>query len=619
MERLFETLEGGWATLAGGAFLAASFAFVTAGYSPVFDPAWITVAICGLPIFREAFEHIVERRKISSPFLIALAAVASIAIGEVFAAGEIVFIMAVGEILEDKTVERAKRGIAKLVSLVPAVARKVSGGSTLEVPAAELAVGDIVRVLAGETIPADGVIVSGETSVDQSLVSGESIPVDKKGGDTVYCGTTNRYGAFDFKVGGAGKNSSLEKLIALVREAGANKSPTERIADKWASYLVPAALAIAVAVYFITGDISRAVTVLVVFCPCALVLATPTSVMAAIGQAAKYGVIVKSGAALESMGKVDCAAFDKTGTLTRGKPSVCDIYTSDGFSSGEILALAASAESFSEHPLGAAICARAKSDGVELGNVADFSMSAGGGIRADVGGRAVVCGNLRWLAENKIGIPTEAGEVAAAFGADGKALVFVAVDGKFAGIFALSDEPREVSAAVVSELSADGVRTVLLTGDNRRAAEFFAKKCAIVKVFSELKPADKVARIEGLKSEGRIVCMVGDGVNDAPALKTADVGVAMASMGSDIAVDAADIALMGDDISKIPYLKRLANATVRSIKVNISLSMAINFVAVGLSVAGMLTPVSGALVHNLGSVLVVLNAGLLYDRNYLKK
>lgn len=619
MEKLFETLEGGWATLAGGVFLAASFAFVMAGCSPAFDPAWITVAICGLPIFREAFEHIVERYKISSPFLITLATVASIAIGEVFAAGEIVFIMAIGEILEDKTVERAKRGIAKLVSLVPAVARKVSGGSAAEVPVSGLAAGDIVRVLAGETVPADGVIISGETSVDQSVVSGESIPVDKKSGDTVYCGTTNRYGAFDFRVSGAGKNSSLEKLIALVREAGKNKSPTERVADKWASYLVPAALAIAVAVYIITGDISRAVTVLVVFCPCALVLATPTSVMAAIGQAAKYGVIVKSGAALETMGRVDCVAFDKTGTLTRGKPSVCDIYASDGFAADEILALAASAESYSEHPLGAAICERAKADGLKLGRVADFSMSAGGGIRASVDGRAVVCGNLRWLSENKIDIPSGAGEVAEAYSADGKALVYVGADGGLAGILALSDEPREVAADVVAELSGGGVQTVLLTGDNDRAAEFFAKKCAVGKVFAELKPDDKVARIEGLKSDGRIVCMVGDGVNDAPALKTADVGVAMASMGSDIAVDAADIALMGDDISKIPYLKRLANATVRSIKLNISLSMAINFVAVGLSVAGMLTPVSGALVHNLGSVLVVLNAGLLYDRNYLKK
>lgn len=619
MEKLFETLEGGWATLAGGVFLAASFAFVMAGCSPAFDPAWITVAICGLPIFREAFEHIVGRHKISSPFLITLATVASIVIGEVFAAGEIVFIMAIGEILEDKTVERAKRGIAKLVSLVPAVARKVSGGSAAEVPVSELAAGDIVRVLAGETVPADGVIISGETSVDQSVVSGESIPVDKKSGDTVYCGTTNRYGAFDFRVSGAGKNSSLEKLIALVREAGKNKSPTERVADKWASYLVPAALAIAVAVYIITGDISRAVTVLVVFCPCALVLATPTSVMAAIGQAAKYGVIVKSGAALETMGRVDCVAFDKTGTLTRGKPSVCDIYAADGFAADEILALAASAESYSEHPLGAAICERAKADGLKLGRVADFSMSAGGGIRASVDGRAVVCGNLRWLSENKIDIPSGAGEVAEAYSADGKALVYVGADGGLAGILALSDEPREVAADVVAELSGGGVQTVLLTGDNDRAAEFFAKKCAVGKVFAELKPADKVARIEGLKSDGRIVCMVGDGVNDAPALKTADVGVAMASMGSDIAVDAADIALMGDDISKIPYLKRLANATVRSIKLNISLSMAINLAAVGLSVAGMLTPVSGALVHNLGSVLVVLNAGLLYDRNYLKK
>ena len=618
MEKTVELLSGLKMTVAGGIFLAASLVCMLAKVELPINPAWITVAICGIPIVFKAFKQIIFRRKISSPMLISIAMFAAVYIGEVFAAGEVAFIMAIGGILEDMTVERAKRGIKNLVSLAPARGRIVTEGGEKEVVLEDIKAGDILRVLPGESIPVDGEIISGQTSVDQSVMTGESLPVDKGIGDKVYCGTINRFGSVDIKALKVGKDSSFGKLVEIVREAEQNKSPTERIVDKWASWLVPSALVIAVATYLFTGDITRAVTVLVVFCPCALVLATPTSVMAAIGQAAKYGVIVKSGAALEKMGKVDCAAFDKTGTLTLGKPSVSDIIVLDkSFSESDLLFYAASAESRSEHPLGKAVVSRAAEEGIGLSAPDDFTMVPGRGVCAVVGGRKVLCGNAEFMDENSVEIEESTG--IGGLRNAGKAVILVAIGGRFAGAMGLSDVLKENASSIVSELEEMGTESILLTGDNPQAAEFIASKIGIKRVFAGLLPLGKVEKIKELRSAGKKVCMVGDGVNDAPALKIADVGVAMGAMGSDIAVDAAEIALMGDDVSKIPYLKRLSMATVNLIKFNISLSMAINIIAITLSVMALLNPVTGALVHNAGSVLVVLNAGLLYDRDYIKK
>ncbi len=618
MEKTVELLSGLKMTVAGGIFLAASLVCMLAKVELPINPAWITVAICGIPIVFKAFKQIIFRRKISSPLLISIAMFAAVYIGEVFAAGEVAFIMAIGGILEDMTVERAKRGIKNLVSLAPARGRIVTEGGEKEVVLEDIKAGDILRVLPGESIPVDGEIISGQTSVDQSVMTGESLPVDKGIGDKVYCGTINRFGSIDIKALKVGKDSSFGKLVEIVREAEQNKSPTERIVDKWASWLVPSALVIAVATYLFTGDITRAVTVLVVFCPCALVLATPTSVMAAIGQAAKYGVIVKSGAALEKMGKVDCAAFDKTGTLTLGKPSVSDIIVLDkSFSESDLLFYAASAESRSEHPLGKAVVSRAAEEGIGLSAPDDFTMVPGRGVCAVVGGRKVLCGNAEFMDENSVEIEESTG--IGGLRNAGKAVILVAIGGRFAGAMGLSDVLKENASSIVSELEEMGTESILLTGDNPQAAEFIASKIGIKRVFAGLLPLGKVEKIKELRSAGKKVCMVGDGVNDAPALKIADVGVAMGAMGSDIAVDAAEIALMGDDVSKIPYLKRLSMATVSLIKFNISLSMAINIIAITLSVMALLNPVTGALVHNAGSVLVVLNAGLLYDRDYIKK
>lgn len=621
IKKINDLLSGITATVIGGIFLVISFILSRTEISLPVDPAWITVIISGVPLLYLAVWRIIYNpgiSKISSALLITVAMIAAIIIGDLFAAGEVAFIMAIGAILEDMTTNRAKKGLSKLINLAPTEGRRISDGKEEMVKAADIKKGDVIRILPGETIPADGKVISGETSVDQSVMTGESLPVDKSKGDEVYSGTINRFGAFDISVTRSGQDSSLQRLIKLVEEAENRKAPMARIADRAASWLVPAALIIAIAAGIITKDIVRAVTVLVVFCPCALVLATPTAIMAAIGQATKHGVIVKSGEALEKMGKVNTVTFDKTGTLTYGRLEVSDIISFDQSVNEEgILILAASAESKSEHPLGKAIVSCANERGLLICDCDDFSMQAGKGIKASVNGRNVICGNEQFLSENGIKTAAEK-QKAECYTMQGKALVYVAESGKCIGAVTLADKIRPETAKVIAEMKGMGADSVLLTGDNKRTAEYFAEKSGITEVYSELLPENKQQIIIKLQSENRTVCMIGDGVNDAPALKTADVGVAMGSMGSDIAVEAADIALMSDDITKIPYLKRLSDATVGTIKASITLSMCINLVAVVLSVAGILNPTTGALVHNAGSCFVILIAALLYDRKFDK-
>lgn len=620
IKKLNDILAGIPATLVGGIFLLMSFIFPRVNIILPADPAWVTVFICGLPLLYLAVKRIIYNpgiSKISSALLITIAMIAAIIIGDLFAAGEVAFIMAIGAILEEMTTDRAKKGLKKLIALAPSQGRRISNGSEEMIPAEKIRENDILRILPGETIPVDGKIISGETSVDQSVMTGESLPVDKAVGDDVFCGTINRFGAIDIKATKVGEDSSLQKLIRMVREAEDKKAPMARIADKCASWLVPAAFMIAVITGILTDNLERAVTVLVVFCPCALVLATPTAIMAAIGQATKHGVIIKSGESLEKMGKVDTVAFDKTGTLTYGKLKISDIVSfNDDFSAEDILYLTASAESKSEHPLGKAVYSSALSSGIKTAETEDFRMMSGKGVSAKIAGKTYYCGNEKYLCQYGILLNEKAGEKAEELRKQGKAMIFTASETECLGLIALSDEIRPQVGKMVSDLAALHTDTVLLTGDSKNAAGYFADLSGIKNVYAELLPEEKVMQISKLLQQHKTVCMIGDGVNDAPALKTASVGVAMGSFGSDIAVEAADIALMSDDLSKIPYLKKLSDATVKTIKFSIALSMCINFIAVTLSVAGILTPTSGALVHNAGSCFVVLIAALLYDRKF---
>ncbi len=619
MERLMKFFEGLRMTIVSGVALAVSLTLLLLKVHVVFDPAWITVVISGLPLLYLAIARLIFQRWISSALLIVIAMFACLYIGQLFAAGEVAFIMAIGSLLEDYTVARAKRGISSLISLAPEEGRRITIDSSGEheeiVPIDQIAKGDVLRVFPGERIAVDGLIVAGGTSVDQSIMTGESLPVDKTVGDNVFCGTMNCFGSVDIKATDVGQDSSLQKMINLVKEAENNKAPMQRIVDKWATWLVPIALAIAIVAYIVTGELVRGVTVMVVFCPCALALATPVSIVAGIGQATKFGVLVKSGEALERMGKVDCITFDKTGTLTLGKLTVNEIISfSTEYDTPELLRLTALVEARSEHPIGKAIVAQLKDSEKTVGEVENFSMTLGKGVRAEVDGKTILCGSSDFLVENNVALSEETKDVLSRLRGEGKAVVLTSVGGRCVGVFALNDVVRPTAKDMVAELTTMGVETAMLTGDNLQAATYFSSHVGIGRVFSELLPKDKVSAIADLQRQGRSVCMVGDGVNDAPALKTANVGVAMGTIGSDIAIDSADIALMGDDISKIPYLKRLSNAVIHSIKLNITISMAINFVAITLSVLGLLNPVSGALVHNAGSVLVVLNAALLYDR-----
>lgn len=618
MYKKINDLLAGWPmTIVGGLFLATSFILPRIGYPEGEKLAWVCVIICGIPLVYLSIWRLIHNKgisKISSALLISLAMVAAILIGDLFAAGEVAFIMQIGALLEDMTTDRAKKGLKNLIALSPQTGRVIKENQEMIVPIDQIQPKDVLRILPGETIPVDGIILSGETSLDQSVMTGESLPVDKTVGDSVYSGTINRFGSIDYEATRKGSDSSLQRLIKMVEDAEKNQAPTQRIADKWASWLVPIALLIALAAYFITGNIVRAVTVMVVFCPCALVLATPTAIMAAIGQATKHGVIIKSGEALEIMGKVDTIAFDKTGTLTKGQLTVSDIVSTSKLTEEQLLGICASAEQRSEHPLAKAVVEHAKKKNISFEEVSDFKMYAGKGIQAVVSGTQYYFGNKKFIKEMNINLDS-CTDILNELGMQGKASILVADKNEVLGVIALSDTIRPEAPDIINALQNLHTKCVLLTGDNDKAANYLAGKVGIHDIYSDLLPEQKVEGIQSLKQSGT-VCMIGDGVNDAPALKMADVGVAMGAMGSDIAVDAADIALMDDNISKLPYLKWLSNETLKTIKLAITLSMCINFVAIVLSVLGVLTPTTGALVHNAGSCFVVLLAALLYDRKY---
>lgn len=625
LEKMCNYFAGVKMTIVSGIFLVMSLILLLKGVHIPVDPAWVTVVLSGYPLLYLAITRLVYQKWISSCLLISIAMVASLMIGELFAAGEVAFIMSIGAILEDMTVARARKGLSQLISLTPSKGRLLIKGEEKMIPAKDIQKGNLLRVLPGESIPVDAKIVDGISSVDQSIMTGESLPVDKNIGDEVFCGTINCFGSIDIEATNVGEDSSLQKLIRMVEQADEKKAPMQRIADQWSVWLVPIALLIAIGAFafnYMAGmplmtALNRGVTVLVVFCPCALALATPTSIMAAIGQATKHGVIIKSGEALETMGKADTIAFDKTGTLTKGVLSVSDIKVfSPELDEESLLCLAAAVEVRSEHPLGKAVAVLAKERNIALPKVEKFTMKAGRGITGMIGNSMIYCGSETFLKNHEISFPEEAANILDDLRNEGKALILVAKDNLCIGVLALSDILREESSDIIKGLNDMNISSVLLTGDNKKAAMHFAKEVGMTEVRAELLPGQKVEAIEALSKDGHITCMIGDGVNDAPALKTANVGVAMGGMGSDIAVEAADIALMQDDISKVGYLKRLAQTTVKTIKFNITVSMCINALAVTLSVLGVLNPVTGALVHNAGSCLVVLNAALLYDRKF---
>ena len=579
-----------------------------------FNLSWVAILLCGLPIIKEACISLYKEFDIKADVLVSLALIASVIIGETFAAGEIAVIMTIGAFLEDLTVQKAQSGIESLIKLTPQKARVIRNKQEVMIDADDIQIGDIIRVIAGEIIPADGIIIKGEASIDESIMNGESLPVDKTVGDDVLSGTINQYSTFDMRASKTSSDSSLKRMIRLVKEADADKAPIVSLTDRWATWIVVIALVSSVITYLFTHEILRSVTILVVFCPCALVLATPTAIMAGIGNATKYGMLIKGGDIIERLSKVKNIAFDKTGTLTYGKLSIVD-YKSfcSEYSDEEFIKILASVEAHSEHPLGKAITSyyKEKNDN-QLLEIEDFIVHPGKGITAVLNSKNILVGNLKIMKDKNININNkDIIKISQDFFKKGCTVIYLSIENKLIGYVALSDILRQESKSIINYIKSQNINPIMLTGDNEASASNVANKVFIDDVYSSLLPEDKMKIIKELESKNSPTCMIGDGVNDALALKYSSVGISMGAIGSDIAIEASDIALVSDDIKNIPYLLYLSKKTMKTIKLNVTFSLVLNFVAIILAMAGVLNPVVGALVHNLGSVFVIINSSKL--------
>lgn len=570
--------------------------------------SWIAVILCGIPIFKECAEGLITEFDIKADLLVSIAIVASIIIGEVFAAGEIATIMAIGGFLEEYTVSKTQGRIKELVNMTPQVAVRIRNGKEERILASEVQIGDILKVLPGESIPTDGRIINGETSIDQSTLTGESIPVDKKANDDVYSGTINLYGSFTMETTKVSDDSSLQKLIKLVESSSPENANVVRQADKWATFVVAIAFTAAILTYLYTFEIARSVTILVVFCPCALVLATPTAIMAAIGNLTKYGILVKDGASIEELARTDELVFDKTGTLTYGTPEVVDIISNNP---KKMMRMLASLESKSEHPIAKAIV-KYYDNAEELLDIEDFTMHIGKGVTGIINGSKVIAGNINLMESENIDLKDYKSE-------SSDITIFVAENGRLIGNVLLADTLRENSKETIKNLKKLRIKTTLLTGDNEKTARHIAKEVKVRNVKFNCLPEDKTNYIRGEQMLGHNIAMIGDGVNDAPSLKKANVGIAMGKIGSEISVEAANITLINDNVGDIPHLIGIARKTVRTINISIAFALTLNVVAMALAILGILNPIEGALIHNIGSVAVITYSSTLIKYRMSKR
>lgn len=570
--------------------------------------SWIAVILCGIPIFRECAEGLITEFDIKADLLVSIAIVASIIIGELFAAGEIATIMAIGGFLEEYTVSKTQGRIKELANMTPQVAVRIRNGKEERILASEVQIGDILKVLPGESIPTDGRIINGETSIDQSTLTGESIPVDKKANDDVYSGTINLYGSFTMETTKISDDSSLQKLIKLVESSSPENANVVRQADKWATFVVAIAFTAAILTYLYTFEIARSVTILVVFCPCALVLATPTAIMAAIGNLTKYGILVKDGASIEELARTDELVFDKTGTLTYGTPEVVDIISNNP---KKMMRMLASLESKSEHPIAKAIV-KYYDNAEELLDIEDFTMHIGKGVTGIINGSKVIAGNINLMESENIDLKDYKSE-------SSDITIFVAENGRLIGNVLLADTLRENSKETIRNLKKLRIKTTLLTGDNEKTARHIAKEVKVRNVKFNCLPEDKTNYIRGEQMLGHNIAMIGDGVNDAPSLKKANVGIAMGKIGSEISVEAANITLINDNVGDIPHLIGIARKTVRTINISIAFALTLNVVAMALAILGILNPIEGALIHNIGSVAVITYSSTLIKYKMSKR
>jgi cation-transporting P-type ATPase C len=586
--------------------------------------------LTGIPIFREGLEDVIENKRLSLDLLVSLAAIVAVFMGEGLVALEVVWLMNCGTLLEDYTAERSRRAIRKLLDAGQDMAWVRRGESVVKVAVTDVVEGDVVVVHGGEKILVDGDILEGQAAINEAPITGESVPVEKTVDQSVFAGTLVERGTIEIRALKVGDHTYLARILKMVEDSLEHRAPIERISDRFAAWFVPSAVVMSVVVFAVTRNFYRAFTVLVTACPCAAAIATPTAISAAVGNAARRQMLVKGGAFIEQASRIDTICVDKTGTLTEGRPRVATILPAVDFSSGGVMAdvlatlsgrrggaapaaddgllsLAASAELRSTHPLAQALLQEAEARGLRPTEPKSFESVAGQGVVAAINGRRVVVGSRKFMDASGIALK-ELEDEAERVRDRGETILYAAVDGRLAGLIGVVDRPRPEAKAVVRSLERAGIRLQLLTGDHQRTAEAVSRRLGIRYYAFDLLPADKAQRIEDLKQDGRVVAMVGDGVNDALALARSDLGIAMGAGGSDVAVEAADIALIQNDLTRLVALRELSLKTMRIIKQNYAYSMAINGLGMGLGAMGLISPLMGGLIHVFNSLVVIGNS-----------
>ena len=584
---------------------------------PVHLPTILSVTslvIGGYPVLKSAIKALFIP-DLNVDTLVSIAAIAAASVGAYQEAAAVVFIMLLGEFLEHVTVGKARKAITSLIQLSPKTAWVRRDGMETEIPIEDVKVDEIVIVKPGERIPVDGKILSGCGLINQSTLTGESIPVERGAGDKVYCGTYNESGSCELQATQVAEDTKLAHIKRRILEAQAGKSPTQRVMDRFSRYFIPAIILIALTTFLVTGEVVRAITILIVACPCALVLGTPTAVVAAIGNAARQGILIKGGVFLEQMGRLETLLLDKTGTITKGRPQVVEARSFDGADEKAVLYWAAIAEKRSEHPLGRAILEKAEGMGLTIPHPASFESFRGKGVKAIWDSKTIVVGGPEVLSQEGIQISPSAAGLLKAKESEGVSSLLVSLDGRLQGIISIADTLREGARAAIDKIKKEGISEIwMLTGDNEQVAHRIAGELGI-RFEAKLYPEEKVRRVKEWKRKGQVVAMVGDGVNDAPALAAADVGIAMGAVGTDVAIETADIALMTDELEKIPVVIRLSRKTLRVIRENIIFAIAFNTVLVFLSAQGWMTMILGAMMHQASSLVVILNSIRLLRRN----
>ncbi len=574
-------------------------------YPTVFAIA--SLILGGYPIIKSAIKALFIP-DLNVDTLVSIAALAAVSVGAYQEAATVIFIMLLGEFLENLTVGKTRKAIASLIQLSPKTACVKREEKEVQVPIEELKPKEVVIVKPGERVPVDGKIISGCTSINQSMLTGESVPIERGVGDRVYCGTINETGSCEIEATQVAEDTKLAQIKRLILEAQAEKSPIQRVMDRFARYFIPAILSLAFLVFLVTGDLIRAITILIVACPCALVLGTPTAVVAAIGNAARQGILIKGGIFLEQMGRLKVLLMDKTGTLTYGRPKVVEIKVLDGMDEKEVLTWAAIAEKRSEHPLARAIQEKAEEAGLPIPHPTSFENFRGKGVRVEWENKTIMVGSSEMMNDQGIPIPEDIKELLNAKAYQGMTSLLIALDHQISGVFFIADTLREKAKVTIDKIRKEGVSEIwMLTGDSHQVADRIGKELGI-RYEAKLLPEEKVLRVKEWKKQGQVVAMVGDGVNDAPALAAADVGIAMGAVGTDVAIETADIALMADELEKIPTVIRLSRKALRVIKQNLIFALVFNTVLVTLSAQGWVSMIIGAVMHQASSLLVILSS-----------